>query len=108
MPNLYHVSPVINHKSIQISGIDPVWSKGKRQTCWFADFARLPFALAHVSYLKRLPVGAFEVWTISTDDVKKIEKTAWPGIFQTPCRHEVFFFTSAERALMFIREAESF
>lgn len=60
----YHVTALANKPSIMRDGIDPAYSRGARQECWFVTPALLPWAILHVMRrhgLTMQEVVAFEV-----------------------------------------------
>lgn len=82
---LYHISPASNRDSISRLGIDPVFSKGKLDVCWFVDQSKLVWAVAHCSARHSVSVDKLDVWVVETP-LKRQRKTAWRGVFNTPCR----------------------
>ena len=50
---LYHVTLKKNLNSIS-SGIDPVYSEGKVNVCWFAEREMLNWAIAHVARKRKV------------------------------------------------------
>lgn len=61
---VYHVTLLSNKPGIMREGIDPGYSRGARQECWFVTPALLPWAMLHVMNRYRVSLAeivAFEV-----------------------------------------------
>jgi hypothetical protein len=76
---LYHVTPTSNIAAILTNGIDPVFSRGKMNVCWFAQSNALLWAIAHISGNKKLDVTRLAVFTLGIDE-EITRRTRWKGV----------------------------
>lgn len=61
---VYHVTPGFNQAAILAVGVDPAWSRGKREVSWWVTLPRLEWALAHVSARYAVSTGA--LWVVES------------------------------------------
>lgn len=102
MTNLYHVSPASNRASILRSGIDPIYSTGARQLVWLVDGSKLMWAVAHCSARHGVSTDKLDIWTVPFP--RRTGKTAWRGVFTTPCRNVTQKFEPASEYIERARE----
>lgn len=95
-PNLlYHVSPARNRASIARSGIEPLFSQGKAQACWYVSPDRLEWALAHCSARHKVDVTQLDVYSVKTVKLGLVRANRYSGVFSSPCRAVPFARVSA-------------
>lgn len=82
MTTLFHVSPIINLKSILDQGVRPEYSRGKQRVSWYCDEPRLLWALAHISARYSVPVDRLVIFALDAD-VETFAKTRWQGVYQS-------------------------
>lgn len=77
---LLHVTPILNIDSIEALGLRPDYAEGRRHVIWMCDRERLPWALAHISIRRALPVRDLMVCTLALHEEELI-KTRWKGVY---------------------------
>jgi len=94
---LWHISPMMNVDSILWSGIDPRYSTGKLERCWYVKWWGIAWALAHISMKKRIPI-----WQLACFRVRVPQESVTHfnrNVFTTKHVVKTSFYMSAERAL---------
>jgi len=84
--DLYHVTPNTTRDSITRQGVEPIYSRGKMRVSWWVDRSRLMWALAHVSAKHQVSVDKLDIWVTTDKQIKNRHRSAWQGVFYTPCR----------------------
>lgn len=98
---LYHVTPDKNRGSIAVHGIEPILATGKQKLSWFVDKSRLVWALAHCSARHNVPVSDLVVFEIPAHHIPNIRRTAWKGVYSTPCHSRPINYRKGEE---YVRE----
>jgi len=97
---LYHVSPITNHASILKLGLEPsLFSRDRHKKLWLAEWEKLPWALAHCARRFNLKIDELEIWMIPPNTIRRLQKTAWRGVLQTPCAVKTKLFMTSANAL---------
>ncbi len=97
---LYHVSPEENAQSIDISGVLPMYSKGKMTVSWYVRRADIVWALAHMSARHNVPCDKLIVCAVVIE-WKHMKRTSRPGFYYT---YERYLVESISPAIMFIEQ----
>lgn len=84
---LFHVTPDYNVPSIQERGIDPYFTTGKMDVCWFVSRYNIQWALLHVSFCKDVRPSGLVVMTVNQPS-EKFKGFFKPGIYK--CEHIIF------------------
>ena len=94
---LWHISPTMNVESILWKGIDPSYSTGKFERCWYVRWWGLAWALAHISMKKRIPIWQLVCFRVkvSRESVTHFNR----NVYTTTLNVKPSFYLSAERAL---------
>jgi hypothetical protein len=92
--HLYHVTLTANLPSIQLGGLDPTRSKGKRPLVWLVTASRIHWAIAHCCMRHNCSVGALTVCQVTTDQ-SKLVRTRLRGVWASPHNHPVAGHDSA-------------
>lgn len=98
---LYHVTPATNQESILASGVDPVFSQGKRQISWWVTRERLAWAIAHTALKHHVMVEDLVIFS-TYRPLKNMRKTRWSGVVTTTCNQRVDHLTTPKSALLHI------
>jgi len=80
MRTLYHITLARNANSILEFGVNLEWSRGLVPVSYWVDEDRVPWALAHVSQRKRVPVNELVIAVCSHDEAELI-RTRLSGVF---------------------------
>ncbi len=95
---LYHVTPAENARSIEASGIDPKYSRGKMRAVWLVNKGNILWSVAHVSSQHHAPVDELVICACLIDwsDMKRMNRV---GFYYT---YEIVIVESISPAIFFI------
>ena len=75
---VYHATPASNVDSIELNGLDPIYSQGKLEALWFVSKSNLQWAILHTALRHNCLVSDIVVYAVCVER-KSLRKTRWPG-----------------------------
>lgn len=79
--DLFHVTPEENLYSIGRYGIDPSFAIGKLKSVWMCAEPSIAWAMAHVSFRKKISVDKLAVLRVSVE-FTSLKRTAWRNVYR--------------------------
>ena len=79
----YHVSPKVNRQSITLQGIDPLFSKGVLERCWFCKWDKLEWAIFHTADSYGISVADLDVWSVTFKNAVAMRKAGYAGVYSS-------------------------
>ena len=77
---LYHVTPKVNLDGISSDGIDPSYSTGKMNVCWFVEVEMIDWAIAHVARKRKVKMGDLIV-LLCVIQQESLIRTRWSHVW---------------------------
>lgn len=97
---LYHVSPNKNRASILTHGLEPsIFSRDRQKKLWLVEWKQIMWAIMHTARRHGVDPIDCDVWIVHKSTIRRLQKTAFRDVFQTPCRVQVKVFMTAQHAM---------